>query len=202
MSSCGGWEHSSVNPVPTTHGSLSCPCPVNCATSILLSHSARLWGATSLPRNGVTESSADSTLAFPLGSKRLQTGDFWELKSLVSAYAVLREPLIILQIFLESLVNELRLRSCGNSAARSSLWSPVLATLCHSGARPTAAPQPSTLNTLRGHLLRSTDLHGYPCFPPHLRRGRQGISPQETQRTPSGYACEVSALQAPQSFHF
>lgn len=121
------------------HSSLSRPQHLHIALPLLRASG----GTTSRPRNGETDSSMDSTLIFPLRSKQLQMGDFRELKSLVSTHAVLREPLIILQIFLEPLANELWLCSSGNSSVTSSPWSPVPTAPCHRGAGPGTTPMPA-----------------------------------------------------------
>lgn len=131
-------EHSSADPLPAPPGAA---LPPPCASA----------GTFSLPRNGAADSSTDSTLVFPLESKQLQTGDFREPRSLASTYAVLREPLIIPQIFLELLVNELWLHLCSNSSAGRALV-PVPAAPCHPGDGPRHQRPPASRAPLKPTL--------------------------------------------------
>lgn len=84
-------------------------------------------------------------------SKQLQTGDFRESESLASTYAVLWEPLITQQIFLEPFVNELWLHLCG-------VWWQLCQKhpLCHCRAGPGTTQTPASalgFKHLGGHCL-------------------------------------------------
>lgn len=127
-------------------------------------------------------------------SKQLQTEDFRESESLASTYAVLWEPLIIQQIFLEPFVNELWLHSCG-------VWwqlcqkQPLVP--CATAGLDLALPRyrhlPSDLEVLGGTCLNPPTCSAACAFPSVSGEQDREDGPQEVLQTPSGCACKLLA---------